>query len=145
MNSSKDDKGFSMVELVIVIAIMAILISLLAPQYIKYVEKSKIAADEDLIANVHDIIAMAITDENIINKPLDGIARCNIENMDPTNKYADFMAQIKDDLAQSDLASVSGLLQSRSFRGRPIEVEITSLQQVRVIVISSDGTVSLEK
>ncbi|MDE7360278.1 MAG: prepilin-type N-terminal cleavage/methylation domain-containing protein, partial [Lachnospiraceae bacterium] len=33
-----NDKGFSLVELIIVIAIMAILIVVLAPQYLKYVE-----------------------------------------------------------------------------------------------------------
>ena len=37
----KHNKGFSLVELIIVIAIMAILVAVLAPQYIKYVAKSR--------------------------------------------------------------------------------------------------------
>ena len=44
-NKKKDNKGFSIVELIIVVAIMAILVGLLAPQYIKYVEKSRKSAD----------------------------------------------------------------------------------------------------
>ncbi len=40
-----NNKGFSLVELIIVIAIMAVLIAVLAPQYLKYVEKSRVSAD----------------------------------------------------------------------------------------------------
>lgn len=43
----KDNKGFSLVELIIVIAIMAILVVVVAPQYLKYVEKSRISVDQD--------------------------------------------------------------------------------------------------
>lgn len=40
-----NNKGFSLVELIIVIAIMAILVGVLAPQFIKYVEKSRQSTD----------------------------------------------------------------------------------------------------
>lgn len=39
------NKGFSLVELIIVVAIMAVLIGVLAPQYMKYVERSRNSTD----------------------------------------------------------------------------------------------------
>ena len=49
-----NNKGFSLVELIIVIAIMAILVGVLAPQFIKYVESSKKSTD---IQNASEIRA----------------------------------------------------------------------------------------
>lgn len=40
-----NNKGFSLVELIIVIAIMAVLVGVLAPQFTKYVGQSKTSAD----------------------------------------------------------------------------------------------------
>ena len=40
-----NDKGFSLIELIIVIAIMAVLVVVLAPQYLKYVERSRNSTD----------------------------------------------------------------------------------------------------
>lgn len=40
-----NNKGFSLVELVIVVAIMAILVVILAPQYVRYVERARNSAD----------------------------------------------------------------------------------------------------
>ena len=44
-NEKKDNKGFSLVELIIVIAIMAILVGIVGTQVIPYIDKSRNAKD----------------------------------------------------------------------------------------------------
>lgn len=49
-----DDEGFSLVELIIVVAIMAILAVVLTPQYLRYVERARNSAD---LQNTAEIVA----------------------------------------------------------------------------------------
>lgn len=51
-----NNKGFSLVELIIVIAIMAILIVVLAPQYLKYVERSRNSTDMQNVTTIKSAI-----------------------------------------------------------------------------------------
>ena len=50
--------GFSLVELIIVIAIMAVLVGILTPQYLSYMHKAKVAADWANLKNYYtEIVA----------------------------------------------------------------------------------------
>lgn len=64
---SLTNKGFSLVELIIVVAIMAVLIGVLAPQYLRYVEKSRLQKDNTSIAEVANVIKMASAEEKVVN------------------------------------------------------------------------------
>lgn len=66
------EKGFSLVELIIVIAIMAILIGVLAPQYIKYVEKARVSSDEDCAGSLYETAHVMISDEEWVQGISDG-------------------------------------------------------------------------
>ena len=67
---SLTNKGFSLVELIIVIAIMAVLVGVLAPQYIKYLDKSKISADKQLADNLRQAITTTMLDPEITTPTL---------------------------------------------------------------------------
>ena len=58
----KDNKGFSLVELIIVIAIMAVLVGVLAPQFIKYVEQSRRSRDIQTAQEIREAVLAEIAD-----------------------------------------------------------------------------------
>ena len=61
-----NNNGFSLVELIIVVAIMAVLVGVLAPQYLQYVEKSRYQTDITMIDEIKGAIEVAIaTNETI--------------------------------------------------------------------------------
>lgn len=59
-----NNRGFSLVEIIIVIAIMAILAGALAPQLMKYVEKSRQASDKSNCDSIRTAITSALADED---------------------------------------------------------------------------------
>ncbi len=63
MKKEMNNKGFSLVELIIVIAIMAVLIGVLAPQYLKYVKSSKVSTDITNAESIATAINVAISDD----------------------------------------------------------------------------------
>lgn len=66
-----NNKGFSLVELIIVIAIMAVLVVVLAPQYLKYVEKSRNSTDTSNATSIVTALQVYAADPEA-DKPFSG-------------------------------------------------------------------------
>ena len=59
------NKGFSLVELIVVIAIMAILVGVAVPVYTSYIEKADRAKDEALLDEINQAFAVVRAENNI--------------------------------------------------------------------------------
>ena len=60
----KSNKGFSLVELIVVIAIMAVMIGILAPTLMGNIEKSRESADITVLDTVFEAVRSAYADVN---------------------------------------------------------------------------------
>lgn len=61
----KNNKGFSLVELIVVIAIMAVLMVVLAPAMLRYVEKTRLQKDDSAVSEVANAAELALADETV--------------------------------------------------------------------------------
>lgn len=69
---NRKNRGFTLVELVIVVAVLAILVGLLAPQYTKYVEKSRKSADADNMKELVKAIEVFVVDGGVLPQSAEG-------------------------------------------------------------------------
>lgn len=86
-----ENKGFSLVELIVVIAIMAVMTSVLAPALLQYVERSRAQKDDSAMGEVTNAIMLALSDQDIYDEVLCYACTGNV------SCYVDSKDSIKDD------------------------------------------------
>jgi prepilin-type N-terminal cleavage/methylation domain-containing protein len=64
------NKGFSLVELIVVIAIMAVLTSVLAPSLLAYVERSRAQKDDSAMSEVVNSVLLGLSSQEIYDEAL---------------------------------------------------------------------------
>lgn len=67
---TNENKGFSLVELIVVIAIMAVMTSVLAPALLKYVEESRAQKDNSAMNEVRNAIQLALANQDVYDECL---------------------------------------------------------------------------
>ena len=132
-----NNKGFSLVELIVVIAIMAVLVGVLAPTLIKNVEKSRESTDLQNLDTIRGAVVTTLSDETVAAKIP---ASSTTYKLDTTNVALDgsdafttaFNAKIKDSLSK-----VGKLKSGNAVAAGNIFVTIDSNSAVKVYVASS--------
>lgn len=108
MKNRKNNKGFSLVELIVVVAIMAVLVGVLAPAYLRYVEKSRYQKDMSAIAEVEEAIKIAVAEEDIFDDITVGqtYTVTVADNAQPAcSALADLQGELQSTISTVDFAS----------------------------------------
>lgn len=71
---NKKNKGFSLVELIIVIAIMAILAGILIPQFVRYIGNSRVSSDIQQAENIYNAVAALYADDAVAGTTTTGMS-----------------------------------------------------------------------
>lgn len=134
----RNNKGFSLVELIIVIAIMAILVGVMAPQLIKYIEKTNVSSDVQLCDSVKTAITTAMMDPAVINTPSNGIPAggswANVKDIDETTAFGKAVAEI---LGYADLGVIENEI--KSAHSGNLQYNIVGSNSVHVKIAGSDA------
>ena len=133
----KNNKGFSLVELIIVIAIMAILVGVMAPQLIKYIEKTNVSADTQLCDSIRTALTTACMDPDVVKAGGDladttGAAVSGITGSVQTEA---------EEILGVSLASISGQLKSKSAKNNAINYSKTG-NQIKVWCVGNPSIYS---
>jgi len=99
----KNNKGFSLVELIIVIAIMAILAGALAPALIKYINKSRRSADVSNADTIRTACQTAMSDEDAMVAIGSGVTATSVSDLKAN--YGAFSSEFKSILGDSAVKS----------------------------------------
>lgn len=138
----KNNKGFSLVELIIVIAIMAILVGVMAPQLIRYIDKTNQSSDVQLLDSVKSAVQTAMLDPDVVaagggfTLDDDGNATFSLSDVFSTDKIGD---EVKLTLGEESAADVEAQLKSKAAKNNSISVEIVNSNKV----IVSAGTLTV--
>lgn len=136
---SMGNKGFSLVELIIVIAIMAILVGVMAPQLLKYVERTRVSADTQVADTVRTAIVTAMLDPAVDDgsTPSSMQSPAAITTIGTSNQFGKLFEEILGDTANN----VGLKLKSKAYKGQPIMYQVTATNQVVVTIDSKDQSV----
>ena len=140
-----NNKGFSLIELIVVIAIMAILVGVLAPNVMRYVRQSRVSADTQLADTIRTAVVTALADPVVVDAPASGTI--DLTSSTAFTSTPGFGAAIATNLGYSsiaDMQAASGGIASQAKSMTPTSITATIDGNARVSVNITDGTNNID-
>ena len=146
------NKGFSLVELIVVIAIMAVLVGVLAPTLIRNVEKSRESSDLQTLDSVRGSVTTALSVETVSTALGSSTYEGELSNSTLTQKTGPaapaaggpaFNTLLQTEL--SDDGVLAAKLKSKACSGKKITISIDANGKVAVYVPGVDDTKTKSK
>lgn len=132
-----NNKGFSLVELIVVIAIMAVLVGVLAPTLIKNVEKSRESTDLQNLDTIRGAVVTTLSDETVAAKIPSSSTTYELDTTNVTLSGSDAFVTAFNDKIKDSLSKVGKLKSGHAVAAGHIYVTIDSNSAVTVYIASS--------
>ncbi len=146
MKKEMNNKGFSLVELIIVIAIMVVLIAVLAPQYLKYVEKSRVASDQTTIVEYINAMQVLAADPDVTLTNGTGVdyTLTSASSSDSITLGGDLQTLLVNNGMLDSASAAGGKLQSTAYKDADLKIVLKYDSTAKVWnVINNDGDVEV--
>lgn len=137
---SGEREGFSLVELIIVIAIMAILIGIVALAVIPYLEKSRVGKDQQTIDTIYSAFKNEIASQQISEDVDFTIGTSGATNAKEGNFDVDKLAEALDCTDHAGLSALEGKLASKDAKGQEITCKFVYDTKTITVSVGSGDT-----
>ncbi len=135
------NKGFSLVELIVVIAIMAVLVGVLAPTLIRNVEKSRESTDIQNLDSIRTSVTTALSNETVSkNLPASGVSVITYGTTLSSTGNAALATALQTEMSADSALNVE--LKSSAAKDHTISIIIDSNGRCAVGVYDSDATLN---